>query len=286
MSEPQAPETPPQPRRWLLLGCLAPVLVVVALAVAFFIWAGQHKRTPAKGEQPEWVPENMRWVAWASPPVVYNGPGELVFYSDFGCAAGDHLPDPQNGITVTGARVRCQPGFISKLVRSPRQLFVHLPVGYDSQGEPLPLIVAIHGFGQRPHHSVAIFAAALDEAQQAGRLPKAITVFPDFTLGGTGLDDLTTPWDENGGSWGVNSNQGRFADHFTQELLPFIRQHYRASDDPAKTFLLGGSMGGTIALNLLLDDPRRFPNVGAFYPGLDLRYSCNGDRLADYDPKC
>jgi hypothetical protein len=37
---------------------------------------------------------------------------------------------------------------------------------------------------------------------------------------------------------------------------------------------------------MMLDDPARFPNVGAFYPALDLRYSCNGNRLADCRPDC
>jgi pimeloyl-ACP methyl ester carboxylesterase len=273
------PEAPPRKRRWLLLGCLAPVVVIVALAIVFIVWAGRQRQEVAKNEQPEWVPQNMRWVSWASPAVVYNGPGELDFYSDFGCAAGDHLPDPENGVTVAGTHVHCLPGVVSQLVRSPRQLFVHRPAGYDPQGEPLPVIIAVHGFGQRPHHSVLVFIEALDEAQRTGRLPKAITVFPDFTLGGAGLDDITTPWDENGGNWGINSNQGRYADHFT-------RENYRASDQGAKTILLGGSMGGTVVLNAMLDDPQRFPNIGAFYPALDIRYSCNGNRLGDYDPQC
>jgi pimeloyl-ACP methyl ester carboxylesterase len=119
-----------------------------------------------------------------------------------------------------------------------------------------------------------------------GKLPKVVTAFPDFSISGNGLDDLTTPYEDGGGSWGIDSNLGRFATHFREELLPFLLKTYRVSAEPGKTILLGGSMGGMMAINFALDEPKRFPNIGAFYPPLDLRYSCNGDRLAPYAPSC
>jgi hypothetical protein len=280
-------------RRWLLLGCLTPILLVGLLAAGVLVLRVYLRARfaqppgPGRGPQPAWVPAGKRFAKWASPPFAYNGPGRLDVYAPYGCQPGEETPDPEaTGVSIAGKAVRCKPGFASKLVPSPRLLLVHLPPDYEKTTQPLPLIISLHGFGQRPHHAFQAFASYLDEALSNGTLPPAVTVFPDITLGGDGLDDVATPWDENGGNWGVNCNLGRYRDWLTQELLPFVLASYRVSDRPGQTVLLGGSMGGTIAFNLMLDDPKRFPIVGAFYPGFDLRYSCNGDRLAPYDPAC
>ncbi|MDP8224128.1 MAG: alpha/beta hydrolase-fold protein [Candidatus Lernaella stagnicola] len=289
-SETAAPRKPR--RKLVVIGCLVPAVVLVLLAVIIVVSvsrqrAGWRKQAAPNKGQPEWVPDGMRFVPWASPGISYDGPGTIVAYMQRGCREGEGMADPLGGVTATGKGIRCREGFPSRMVAGPRDMFIHLPAGYEETTDKLPLIVAFHGFGQRPGHAIYAFAKALDEAQQAGRLPATITVFPDSSLGGNGLDDLSTPWDENGGSWGVNSNVGRFADHFTQEIMPYLLETYRISDKPGDTVLLGGSMGGMMAINYMLDDPRRFPNVGAFYPGLDLRYSCGGDnRLADYSPDC
>lgn len=284
-------QTPTKKRR-LLLGCLVPILIVFVMVAVFL---ASTKRNRAKWQnqaggrkaQPAWVPEGMRFVPWAAPGITYDGPGRLVVYMERGCREGAGVADPVNGIVATGKGVTCRVGFVSTMVPGPREMVVHLPANFETTPGALPVVYAFHGFGQRPGHSVAAFAGAVDEAQAAGRLPPLITVFLDSSLGGNGLDDLATPWDENGGNWGVNSNRGRFADHFKQEIVPHVVETYRASDEGAKTILLGASMGGTMAVNYMIDDPQRFPNIGAFYPAVDLRFSCGGDdRLGDYSPDC
>jgi S-formylglutathione hydrolase FrmB len=289
---PDAPShKPPKSRkRRLLLGCALPLAVVIALlALGSHLLAKRLERVgrpAAQGPQPAWVPAGKRFVPWASYPIVYDGPGRLDAYEPYSCREGAGVADPALAISFSGKAVRCRPGLVSQLVPSPRQLLVHLPAGYDQMKEPLPLVISLHGFGQRPAHVFAAFVNYLDAAEASGKMPKAVTAFPDFSLGGDGLDNPASRWDENSGSWGVNSSIGRYQDYFWQDVLPFLTAHYRLSDNPAKTVVLGGSMGGTMALNIMLDEPRRFPNVGAFYPALDLRYSCNGDRLAPYRPDC
>jgi len=288
-----APDPPAKSRRRLLIfGCVTPPAVLLLAAIGVFVFwrpfQGDYAPPPptATIAAPAWVPAGKRFEPWAAAAIVYDGPGALDAYEPYACRAGDARPDPAAGVLISGRRVRCLPGFASTMVPSPRQLLVHLPAGYDDAGEPLPLVISLHGFGQRSVHAFMAFVDFLDAAEASGRIPKVIAAFPDFSIGGDGLDNLATPWDENGGAWGVNSSIGRYQDHFWQELLPFLLSHYRASDQPRKTVLLGGSMGGSIALNFMLDDPARLPLVGAFYPALDLRYSCGGDRLAPYDPKC
>jgi S-formylglutathione hydrolase FrmB len=297
MSEPTIPpEIEAVPKRgkgrFFVLGCVVPVAVAALLLVAL-VWNFKNnlreKMGAGPGAQgaPAWVDGNHRFVPWATPGITYDGPGKLVVYMDNGCKAGAGMADPPGGVIATGKGVTCRDALASVLVPSPRELAVHLPAGYDEAKGKLPLIVAFHGFGQRPGHSVYAFAKALDAAQAEGRLPLTVTAFVDSSLGGTGLDDKRTPWDENGGSWGVNSNIGQYSDHFRQEMLPHLLATYRISERPDETILLGGSMGGTIAINRMIEDPKRFPLVGAFYPGLDLRYSCGGeDRLANYNADC
>lgn len=283
----QVQEDRPKPRRGLLLaGCLVPiviVLVVLGLIIHQFRSRNYDEVGPIDLLEGE---VDGRIVPWASPPFQYDGPGQLDAYMQFGCRRGLFQPDPGRGLTIGGRAVNCRTGFTSQLVPSPRTLLVHLPKGYDPQGDPLPVVFAFHGFGQRPHHVARALVEKFDQAQSVGKLPRVVLVMPDFSLSGNGMDDVRTPWEDVSGSWGVNSNVGFFADHFTKELLPWVLEHYNVRHDAAGTILLGGSMGGTLAMNFMIDQPTRFPNVAAFYPAIDLRYACNGSRTRDYEPSC
>ena len=286
MSETNVPAIKPARKGLLIAGCLTPI-VLIAVVIGLFIF-NISQRAQVQVELPEGMEfgDDMKFNAWASPTVSYDGAGRLDAYVPFGCRRGIFAADPSRGLTIGGPSTQCRPAMNSALLKGGRTVLVHVPEGYDPNAAPYPLIIAFHGFGQRPHHVARILMPAFDKAQATGKMPKVVLVMPDMSLSGNGLDNTATPWDEISGSWGVNSNHGRFADHLTKELLPWIIENYNVRIDGASTVVLGGSMGGTIALNMMLDDPARFPNVGAFYPGIDLRYSCNGDRTADYNPDC
>lgn len=286
MSEPTAPQSPPPRKRLFIVGCLTPVILILAGVAGLWIIVGQRGKDGFQA--PMGAPDQPagRLVPWASPPVAYAGPGTLEAHMAFGCREGSVDPNPRVGVTVVGPNVKCKPGFDSQLLKDSRTVLVHLPAGYDPQRPPLPLVVAMHGFGQRPHHVARALLDSFDRAEADGRLPKVVLVMPDMSISGDGTDRPETPFDDTGGSWGVNSNLGRYADHFIDELLPWILKNFRVSDKPEQTILLGGSMGGTIALNSMIDNPRRFPNIGAFYPAMDLLYSCGGSRTTDYRDGC
>jgi S-formylglutathione hydrolase FrmB len=291
MTETTAAKKPNSRRRVILaVGCLTPVLVLAALVG--FVWykidraRGGGDPDPSVLSQFEGGVLGGKFVALASPPFAYNGPGRIDAYMSTGCIGGPFRPDVEGRQTIGGAAVNCLPGLVSKVTPSPRAVLVHLPAGYDPNGPPLPLVISFHGFGQRPLHVARASVSAMDEAEAAGKMPPVVLVMPDLSLSGNGLDDPRTPWEDTGYSWGINSNLGRYGDFVMNELLPWIATHYRVRTDPAGTILLGGSAGGMVAINLMIGDPRRFPNVGAFYPALDLRYSCDGERLESYDPAC
>lgn len=284
-SDPTPPAEPPRRRRkrkWLI-GCLTPVILIVMLAIAWPLGLGKWF---FYRNQPDWVPDGSWLIPKFTPLLRYDGPGRLVAFMEHGCEAGDVEPDFKAGRLLTGTGLECRPGIVSELTPSPRQLFVHLPAGYDNNAVPYPVIIAFHGWGQIALHSVNLLTPAIEKAQTEGRLPQAITVMADFTISGDILYRKDLGYWPTGGSWGINSNLGRFEDHFWDELLPLIFREFNASEDPAQTVVIGGSMGGGQAVNMMIDKPRRLPNIAAFYPALDLRYSCNGDRLAPYTPEC
>ncbi len=285
MTTDNAPAKNPPRRGLLIIGCLAPVLLVLA-AIGYIVWQLLDAKDEAMPLPAELSEDEWRVVPWASPPFVYDGPGQLDAYMDNGCRRGIFTPDPERGMSLGGLGVRCQPGMPSEILGAPRALLVHLPSNYRKDGEPLPLVIAFHGFGQRPHHVARALIAQMEKAMNDGWLPPVVLALPDMSLSGNGLDNPVTQWDETGGSWGVNSNLGRFADHLKNELVPFLQETYNVRRDPAGTIVLGASMGGTIALNMMIDEPQRYPNVGAFYPAVDLRYSCQGKRTLNYDPAC
>jgi len=286
-----APAPRKKKRKWLI-GCLTPFLLLALLLIVTRVFGVNFGLREAflrwflLRNQPTWVPDQAWLVPKLTPLIRYDGPGRLIAYMDHGCEAGDLDPDFKIGRLVTGTAVECRPGMPSELVPAPRHLLVHLPAGYDEYAAPYPLIVALHGWGQLALHSFGFFVAGLDKANAEGRLPKVVTAMPDFSVSGNALVYMTTDYWDTGGSWGINSNLGRFEDYFWQELLPLILREYRVSSEPSQTVIIGGSMGGAQAVNLMIDDPRRLPNVAAFYPAVDLRYSCDGDRLAPYRPEC
>jgi enterochelin esterase family protein len=60
-----------------------------------------------------------------------------------------------------------------------------------------------------------------------------------------------------------------FADFMAQELMPWVRSHYRVTNDPKQTVVTGNSAGGLAAPYVALRHPEVFGNVlsqsGAFW---------------------
>lgn len=70
----------------------------------------------------------------------------------------------------------------------------------------------------------------------------------------------------------------RFADYcgfFTGELIPYIESRYPARRTGSERFIAGDSLGGTVSLQLALDNRELFHNVillsGAFFPSTQAR---------------
>lgn len=180
----------------------------------------------------------------------------------------------------------CDKRINSNILGQKRSVIVYLPPNYETYSSTLPLLIALHGNNSNQYAFGNLLPSLLDTQIQAGKIPPLIMVAPDFSLGGTGLDDPATPYNDKSGSFYINSNLGRFEDYFIMELLPWIRQNYNVSDTPENTILLGQSMGGWGAFSIGLRHPEISSVLVGIYPSVDARYSCTGNSMLDYDVNC
>jgi len=180
----------------------------------------------------------------------------------------------------------CDNRIYSKALGQYRSLYVYLPPGYSMNSEPYPVIIALHGFGSDHRAAANILPPLVEEAILNGEMPPVVIISPDFSIGGTGIDDATTLFDETTGSFYINSNVGSFEDYFVDDLVPWIGKEFNVSLEPDKVVLFGQSMGGFGAFSIGLRHPNISTVLVGIYPSVDTRYSCNGDVLQDFDPGC
>jgi enterochelin esterase family protein len=144
-----------------------------------------------------------------------------------------------------------------------REVPIYLPPGCGSQKRRYPVIYYLSGFtgGGRTAVNVKLWSENIverfDRLVAEGKAKPAIMVIPDCITA-------------YGGSQYVNSTAtGRYEDHITTELIPFIDDKYPTLATAKGRALLGKSSGGLGALRL-----------GALYPDLFAHVaSHSGDML-------
>ena len=125
---------------------------------------------------------------------------------------------------------------------------IYLPPEFRRE-ERLPLIVFLHGAGDSADcFDEAGVGDALDQAIQAGEIPRAVIAVPSGGL-----------------SFWENWVDGTYSyrDWVLRSLVPEVRQRYGTADCPDGCHLMGISMGGHGALRFLLFEPGIFSTVTA-----------------------
>lgn len=120
--------------------------------------------------------------------------------------------------------------FDSALLNKRTPFNVILPFGYERGQRRYPVLYLLHGFGD--HYSSWVEKSNVVE--YARRYP-LIIVMPE---GGNG-------WYTNGTSSG-----SRWEDHLINEVIPYVREHYRTLQGQRMSAVAGLSMGGYGALKL------------------------------------
>ena len=131
--------------------------------------------------------------------------------------------------------------FRSKLLGNERPIWIYTPPGYAAGKKPYGLLVLSDG-GQ--YVNTVRIATTLDNLIAAGLIPQLVAVMVD-----------------NPDRFRELSCNLQYADFLAQEIVPWARANYHATDRPEQTIIGGASLGGLQAAFVGLRHPDVFGNV-------------------------
>ncbi|OCI94943.1 glycoside hydrolase [Agrobacterium sp. 13-626] len=137
----------------------------------------------------------------------------------------------------------------SKALNSERQMYVYTPPGYTDASKPLPVVYLYHGFGDTVGSWVTQGRAPqiLDNLLAEKKIEPMIVVIPDTE---TDIPDAIAAnfpgADRRKNFYPINADA---ADReLTQDLIPYMKKHYRVRDNADGRAVVGLSQGGYQAL--------------------------------------
>ncbi|WP_309574366.1 alpha/beta hydrolase-fold protein [Rhizobium sp. AP16] len=137
----------------------------------------------------------------------------------------------------------------SKALNSERQMYIYTPPGYTDASKPLPVVYLYHGFGDTVASWVTQGRAPqiLDNLLAEKKIEPMIVVIPDTE---TDIPDAIAEnfpgADRRKNFYPINADA---ADReLTQDLIPYMKKHYRVRDNADGRAVVGLSQGGYQAL--------------------------------------
>ncbi len=132
----------------------------------------------------------------------------------------------------------------SRILGTQQHVTVHVPPGYRTDGEAYNLFVLFDGWS---YLNFAATPTVLDNLLYAGRIPPFVLVMHSNLDQAARAREL--PCHEP------------FCDFLGQELMPWVRDNFHVTSDPAKTVVGGSCFGGLAAAFVAFRMPDTFGNV-------------------------
>lgn len=132
----------------------------------------------------------------------------------------------------------------SKILGNERRIWVYTAPGYKPNGGPYHLLVLFDGW---TYSQMIPTSTILDNLQAKAGLPPLIAVMVEHPTQKDRILELAC--------------YPPFNKFLAQELIPWIRQHYNVTSNPAQTIVGGQSRGGLAAAFAGLQHPEIFGNV-------------------------
>lgn len=167
-------------------------------------------------------------------------------------------------------RLHLYPNFRSQFLPDARDIFVHLPPGYDEAPDRAYPVLYMHD-GQNlftPQESFVSHPTwSLDETADAATFAGEVEPLLIVGIANTGHRRLaeytpTSDWKMGGGE------ADKYGLLLTEELLPFLATQYRIKPGPANTALGGSSLGALATLYLGLRHQETFGKLAVFSPSV------------------
>ncbi|HZM82303.1 MAG TPA: enterochelin esterase [Candidatus Limnocylindrales bacterium] len=133
----------------------------------------------------------------------------------------------------------------SSILGNTRRVWIYRPAGHDAIDDRVALAVVLDG-----DCWIDIdLQVTLDNLIAEGRIPPTVAVMVDSMDQTTRMRELT------------GDGHATFLRFLLEELLPWVRERERFTDDPARTVIAGQSMGGLTAAYVGLHAPQWFGSV-------------------------
>lgn len=146
----------------------------------------------------------------------------------------------------------------SKILDREVNITVYLPEGYGS-GEKYPVLYALHG----AYGNEWDWFNYLDAQNCADKLISQNRIKPLIIVSTETLNNFILTW---GTSDKETANKDLFEEYLCKELVPYIDSHYATLKSTQYRYIGGVSMGGFIALQTALHNPKLFGKAGGHSP--------------------
>jgi enterochelin esterase family protein len=163
--------------------------------------------------------------------------------------------------------------YASSVLKRTRRMHVYTPPGYESGSKKYPVFYLLHGAGDTDDAWTGVGRAGfiLDNLIAGGKAVPMIVVMPG------GHQPSTTPAGGRGAPPGAAAGAAQapptinpFTLEFVNDVMPYVKEHYRVKSDRDDRAIAGLSMGGSQTLDIAFRHLSKFAYIGVYSSGASL----------------